>query len=118
VHDSYHEIKVRYHNENPWFKRAIDRLTLDATCNQQVALWRIQKQKNMGTAKISVLQTVKLNRFVELMEKKMRKNMMQGFYKIDAGKNINLNESMYMNQSFVQNPRTSKLDQSKFVKTL
>ena len=96
--ESFYEIKSRFHNDNPWFKRTIDKLSLQVPCSVQVAFWKIKVEKNFGYALLPVETSIKLKQFVEIFEKRRMKTIQSAFARVDVGRP--LTESM-LNMSYI-----------------
>ena len=106
--EAFYEVKSRFHNDNPWFKRSIDKLSVQVSNCVQVSFWKIKVQHNFGNAALPVEQSIKLKGFVTLFEKKKQKMLQRAMTRLDIGRSImNLNESMLMNSSYIDQSRRS-----------
>jgi hypothetical protein len=101
---SFEEVKKQFHNDNPWFRRAVDKMTISVTCSEQIAFWKLRKQERFGaSAIVNAEKTIKLKKFLQIIDQKRGKLMTSALERILARNTYGLGESMlntsYLSQS-------------------
>jgi hypothetical protein len=104
---SFEEVKRQYHNDNPWFRKAVDKMTISVTCSEQVAFWKLRKQEKFGgSAIVNAEKTIKLKKFLQIFDKKSTKLMNSALERILARKTYGLGDST-LNTSYLSSNRNS-----------
>lgn len=78
---------MRIENENKWIRRVVNIWTLETHVDYQISFWRLRYKKNISAAKVSPQQSLKLKALVNILNKKIFKNLSKAFWRIDQGRN-------------------------------
>jgi hypothetical protein len=105
--EGYFEIKRQFYNDNPWFKRAVTKMTVGVPCGVQVAFWRIRTERDFGGALLPVEQSIKLKRLSEIVERRKTMMMRQSLTLLEIGRVVLTDSGLMMNSSFISMRNTA-----------
>ena len=95
--DSFLILKRIFMPENPWKIEAIRKLTIHPVCSIQTVFWKIRLLKDIGNENISLQNKMKLNKLINVFEKRKTKILYFSFSKVDTGR---ITPDNIMNLSF------------------